>query len=60
MSNELKDIANKLCPYDSISDGWAIISAEKLAGGNWRLEIQPHLVETKEEAESQEATNDNN
>lgn len=58
MSNELKDIANKLCPYDSISDGWVITSAEKLKGGGWRLELEPHLVEDK--TEDQEATDDNN
>lgn len=60
MGNELKDIANKLCPYDSLSDGWEILSADKMAGGHWKLEIQPHLVETKAEAEPQEATDDNN
>lgn len=53
MSNELKDIANKLCPYDSISDGWSIISAEKLAGGNWKLEIQPHLVDKDKELQEE-------
>ena len=58
MDNELKDIANKLCPYDSISDGWSIISAEKLQGGNWKLEIQPHVV--KEDEAKKEAADDNN
>ena len=39
MSNDLKDIANRLCPYDQ--GGWQVLSAEKLANGNWKLEIQP-------------------
>lgn len=56
MSNELKDIATKLCPYDSISDGWVIVSAEKRNDGMWNLVITPHIVEKKEESEG---ANDN-
>lgn len=51
MSNELKDIACKLCPYDTLSEGWAIVSAEKLTDGNWRLEIQRVAKEENREAE---------
>lgn len=56
MSNELKDIANKLSGY-SDGEGWDIYSAEKLNDGSWRLEIRP---ESKEPKAIQEATNDNN
>lgn len=56
MSNELKDIVNRLNGYSD--GGWVVISAEKLAGGGWRLELQPLINEP--EAEKQEATNENN
>lgn len=54
MGNELKDIANKLCPYDSLNDGWSIISAEKLTNGNWNLQIEPHRVENEKPEEANE------
>lgn len=54
MSNELKDIVNRLNGYSD--DGWVVTSAEKLANGGWRLDIQPY----EPEAEKQEATNENN
>lgn len=53
MSNELKDIANKLCPYDTLDDGWLIVSAAKQPNGHWTLEIVPHKAELKEERESE-------
>ena len=56
MSNELKDIANKLGGYSN-GEGWEIYSAEKLNDGSWRLEIR---LESKEPKADQEATNDNN
>lgn len=56
MSNELKDIASKLCPYDSLSDGWAIVSAAKQPDGTWNLVIKAHVVEDEEK----EASDDNN
>lgn len=55
MSNELKDIAERLNRY--ADEGWEITSAEKLANGGWRLDIQPIA---EKEAEPQEATDDNN
>lgn len=55
MSNELKDIANRLGGYND--DGWQITSAQKVGGG-WRLDIQPLVKEP--DAEAQEATNENN
>lgn len=54
MSNELKDIAERLNKY--ADEGWEITSAEKLANGGWRLDIQP----IAEKEEPQEATNENN
>jgi hypothetical protein len=56
MSNELKDIANRLSGYND--DGWQIKSAQKQANGGWSLTIQP--IEKEPEAEKQEATNENN
>lgn len=55
MSNELKDLANRLCKYDSIADGWQIVSAVKQADGSWDLKVIPC-----EEDEDKEAPNDNN
>ena len=60
MSNELKDIANKLCPYDSLSDGWSIVSATKRNDGTWSLVIEAHVVEEKdEEKKDRRPKNDN-
>lgn len=56
MSNELKDIANRLSGYND--DGWQIESAQKQVNGGWSLIIQP--IEKEPEAEKQEATNENN
>jgi len=53
MGNELKDIVIRLNQYDSINDGWEVISAERTEGGTWRLEIKSLVVE-------KEAENDNN
>ena len=54
MINELKDIATKLCPYDSISDGWSIVSAEKQPDGSWTLVIKPHVVDEETEAANED------
>jgi hypothetical protein len=56
MSNELKDIANKLSGY-SDGEGWEIYSAEKQPDGSWNLTIQ---LESRAPKADQEATNDNN
>lgn len=45
MGNELKDIANKLCPYDTLMEGWAIISALKRPDGTWSLVVKPIKTE---------------
>ena len=54
MSNELKDIAQRLNPYSD--DGWEIIAATKTNNGSWDLTIQPVAPAPTED---QEATNDN-
>lgn len=46
MINELKDIANRLCQYDSIDDGWAILEAHRHPDGTWNLAITPHKGRT--------------
>ena len=46
MSNELKDIADKLYGYGY--DGWQIISAEKRQDGGWNLTILPMEKQDKE------------
>lgn len=45
MSNELRDIANRLCQYDTIADGWEIITAVKRQDGAWDLTIRAMEVE---------------
>ena len=45
MSNELRDIANRLCQYDTIADGWEIINAVKRQDGAWDLTIRAMEVE---------------
>ena len=55
MSNELKDIAQRLNPYND--DGWQIETAEKRADGGWNLVIHPMVKATEV---PQEVTNDNN
>ena len=56
MSNELKDIAERLSKY--LDEGWEITQAAKNEDGSWCLTVQ--LIEKKPKAETQEATNDNN
>lgn len=56
MSNELLDIADKLNGYTD-GEGWMITTATKQVNGGWSLIIQPIA---KKQAETQEATNDNN
>lgn len=53
MSNELRDIANRLCQYDTVADGFEIIQAVKRSDGAWDLTIR--AIEDKQK----EATNDN-
>ena len=55
MVNELRDIANRLCKFDTIEDGWQIVSAIKQSDGTWDLVIKPF-----EESEEKEAADDNN
>ena len=55
MVNELRDIANRLCQYDTLADGWLIVSAVKQADGSWDLKIKPFV-----EDEEKEAADDNN
>lgn len=55
MSNELRDIANRLCQYDTVADGFEIITAVKRSDGAWDLTIRAMAIED----EKQEATNDN-
>lgn len=50
MSNELKDIASKLCPYEFMNDGWVIVNAAKQDDGSWTLVIKPHVVDNEKEA----------
>lgn len=54
MSNELKDIAERLSKYQD--DGWEITQAAKNEDGSWCLTIQP----IAKEDDVQEAPNDNN
>lgn len=58
MINELKDIANRLCQYDSIKDGWAILEAHRHPDGTWSLTIKPYdgtaKAETEPEADNED------
>ena len=56
MSNELKDIVERLNRCYESDAGWIVESASKRSDGGWDLSIQP--VATAPEA-PQEATNDN-
>lgn len=56
MSNELRDIANRLCQYDTVADGYEIITAVKRNDGAWDLTIRAMAIKDKK----QEATDDNN
>ena len=46
MSNELKDIADRLSRYSG--DGWEITQAAKNEGESWNLKVQ--RIETPQEA----------
>ncbi len=52
MSNELRDIANRLTNYDN-TEGWVITSAMRKEDGSWDLVLKPLI--TKEDVDGNSA-----